>query len=51
MVLPAQYQQNPVPAEGGMIKVHWLKRYSHRPSDFTRIIQSWDTAYKPKTGQ
>ena len=43
-----QYQQNPVPAEGGMIKVHWLKRYTHRPTDFTRIVQSWDTAYKPK---
>ena len=43
-----QYQQNPVPCEGGMIKVHWLKRYRKLPSAFTRIIQSWDTAYKAK---
>ena len=43
-----QYQQNPVPCEGGMIKVHWLKRYREVPTAFTRIIQSWDTAYKAK---
>ena len=43
-----QYQQNPVPCEGGMIKVHWFKRYREVPSAFSRIIQSWDTAYKAK---
>jgi predicted phage terminase large subunit-like protein len=44
-----QYQQNPVPAEGGMIKHAWIKRYKTAPKNPTRIIQSWDTAYK--TGQ
>ena len=43
-----QYQQNPVPAEGGMIKAQWFQRYQRAPHNFTRIVQSWDTAYKPK---
>ena len=43
-----QYQQSPVPAEGGMIKRHWLKRYTVAPAKTIQIIQSWDTAYKPQ---
>ena len=42
-----QYQQDPVPLGGGMIKTHWFKRY--RPEEFPaegRRIQSWDTAAK-----
>ncbi len=42
-----QYQQTPVPAEGGMIKQAWLNRYLKAPDKFSQIIQSWDTAYKP----
>ncbi len=42
-----QYQQAPVPAEGGMIKKPWVNRYKTPPANPIRIIQSWDTAYKP----
>lgn len=41
----AQYQQRPVPLEGGIIKKHWFKiyRYDQLPQiDYT--VQSWDTA-------
>lgn len=42
----AQYQQQPVPATGNIIKADWLKTYSpsyhvERPG---QIVQSWDTA-------
>jgi predicted phage terminase large subunit-like protein len=44
----AQYQQQPVPPGGNMIKRPWLMRYDQLPqrtwSD--RVIQSWDTASK-----
>ncbi len=41
----AQYQQNPVPASGGMIKLAWFGQYENVPED-GQIIQSWDTAIK-----
>ena len=34
--------------EGGLIKGQWFKRYNIAPSEFLSVIQSWDTAYKPK---
>ena len=34
--------------EGGLIKGHWFQRYRTLPSEFLRVIQSWDTAYKPE---
>ncbi|OED40294.1 hypothetical protein ACH42_17195 [Endozoicomonas sp. (ex Bugula neritina AB1)] len=34
--------------EGGLIKGKWFKRYNTLPSEFLRVIQSWDTAYKPE---
>ena len=42
----AQYQQNPLPFAGNMVKRDWFKRYDHAPpvEEFERIIQSWDTA-------
>jgi predicted phage terminase large subunit-like protein len=44
----AQYQQNPAPPGGGMIKWSWFHFYRdlppRRPND--QIVQSWDTAYK-----
>ena len=42
----AQYQQNPLPPEGNMIKQAWFKRYKgDLPRDlFAQIVQSWDTA-------
>jgi predicted phage terminase large subunit-like protein len=45
----AQYQQNPAPLGGGMVKEAWFKRY--RPNDlpekWDRVLQSWDCANKP----
>jgi len=42
-----QYQQQPAPLGGGMVKIDWFKRYSERPEKFDYIVQSWDTANKP----
>jgi predicted phage terminase large subunit-like protein len=44
----AQYQQSPVPLEGGLIKHAWLKTYNAMPEGFQydSIVQSWDTAVK-----
>jgi predicted phage terminase large subunit-like protein len=43
-----QYQQQPAPRGGGMVKVDWLKRYAkgQLPNRFEMIFQSWDTANK-----
>jgi predicted phage terminase large subunit-like protein len=44
----AQYQQNPQPPEGHIVKREWLKFYTpdENPKDFGTILQSWDTAVK-----
>lgn len=44
----AQYQQDPVPAGGGMIEWQWFPRYHELPEQGPRsqIVQSWDTASK-----
>lgn len=44
----SQYQQNPIPVGGAMIKTEWLSFYtsSELPTSFTYILQSWDTANK-----
>jgi predicted phage terminase large subunit-like protein len=44
----AQYQQQPAPPGGAMIKRHWIKRYKELPTDADRVmtLQSWDTASK-----
>ena len=42
----SQYQQNPVPAGGVMVKTDWLQYYDVLPERFTMILQSWDTANK-----
>jgi len=46
LLFSAQYQQQPLPYEGNLIKRHWLKRYGKAPSrdQFDAIVQSWDTA-------
>ncbi|MDT7040792.1 phage terminase large subunit [Candidatus Nitronereus thalassa] len=44
----AQYQQQPVPEDGNLIKWKWFQRYDTPPA-FERgdkIVQSWDTASK-----
>jgi predicted phage terminase large subunit-like protein len=44
----AQYDQNPQPPSGIIVKTEWLKFYSpqEKPERFDRIVQSWDTANK-----
>jgi predicted phage terminase large subunit-like protein len=42
------YQQRPRPQEGGLIHRSWVRRYQAPPAEFSRIVQSWDTAYKDK---
>lgn len=47
----AQYQQNPVPADGNLIKAEWLVYWSQKPDEelYGQIVQSWDTANKAGT--
>ena len=43
----AQYQQNPQPPEGNVVKREWLNSHSdEKPPAFDTILQSWDTAVK-----
>src|SRR5439155_23779158 len=44
----AQYQQNPTPVGGAMVKTAWLQYYEpdQRPERFSQTVQSWDTANK-----
>lgn len=44
----AQYQQDPVPAVGNIIKADWLKSYGTLAAVPRGVVtQSWDTASKP----
>ncbi len=42
-----QYQQDPTPAEGNVVRPEWFARYSEPPErdEFLKVIQSWDTAW------
>jgi predicted phage terminase large subunit-like protein len=44
----SQYQQNPMPLGGAIVKTEWLKYYAPHdlPERFSCILQSWDTANK-----
>ena len=44
----SQYQQSPLPVEGGYIKRDWIQYYDQAelPERFTITVQSWDTASK-----
>jgi predicted phage terminase large subunit-like protein len=44
----SQYQQDPAPLGGAMVKTEWLRFYEpgEEPAAFSQIIQSWDTANK-----
>lgn len=46
----AQYQQQPLPEEGAMIRPWWFVRYKVAPLCPERIVQSWDTAIKSGEG-
>lgn len=41
-----QHQQRPSPAEGGILKRGWWKRYDIAPAQFDQVIQSWDCTFK-----
>jgi predicted phage terminase large subunit-like protein len=47
-VFSAQYQQDPVPEAGHIVKRDWLRTYDDIPpmTSDTQIFQSWDTAQK-----
>jgi len=47
----AQYQQEPIPVEGELIKVRWFSSYRDLPSrsDAT-VVQSWDVGMKGGVG-
>ena len=40
------YQQRPSAAEGTVFKRDWFRTYREQPASFTKIVQSWDTAFK-----
>lgn len=42
----AQYQQNPLPCDAGMVRREWFGRYTTPPMPWERVVQSWDTAVK-----
>jgi predicted phage terminase large subunit-like protein len=44
-----QYQQEPAPAGGALVKAEWFKTYTdaNLPESFEQVLQSWDTANKP----
>ena len=44
----AQYQQDPQPPSGIIVKREWLRYYdpNGRPDRFDQVLQSWDTANK-----
>jgi predicted phage terminase large subunit-like protein len=48
-VFAAQFQQNPTPADGNLIKKEWLKRYDQalRLPKFQNVILACDPAGKP----
>ena len=43
-----QYQQNPIPVGGAIVKLYWLQYYEigEKPEQFSAIVQSWDSANK-----
>ncbi|HSC14603.1 MAG TPA: phage terminase large subunit [Gammaproteobacteria bacterium] len=41
-----QGQQRPSPAEGGIIKRAWWRYYRERPTEFERLLISWDLIFK-----
>jgi hypothetical protein len=46
LLFSAQYQQQPVPVEGNLIRRSWFPAYDDLPAGpwETRIVQSWDVA-------
>lgn len=45
-----QFQQRPSPAEGGILKRSWWRRYDVAPEKFDQVLQSWDFTFKDSKG-
>jgi predicted phage terminase large subunit-like protein len=45
-VFQTLYQGNVSASQGTIFKRDWFQHYQQRPERFSRIIQSWDTAFK-----
>jgi predicted phage terminase large subunit-like protein len=45
-----QFQQRPSPAEAGILKRGWWKRFDAAPEKFDQMIQSWDFTFKDSKG-
>lgn len=41
-----QYQQNPAPLEGGLLKRNWVRYYKVLPERWDCMVQSWDCTFK-----
>jgi len=46
LAFAGQYQQQPVPLDGGIFKRAWWKRFSIVPATATFIVQSWDLGFR-----
>ncbi len=48
----AQYQQDPIPLEGNLVRQEWLRyhEYPHNWDGFEYIVQSWDCAVSTNDG-
>jgi hypothetical protein len=44
-----QWLQRPVSREGNYFKREWFRHYQVAPAHFSRLVQSWDTAFKQKS--
>lgn len=51
LAFAAQYQQEPMPAEGNVFRAAWLREYPAKDQTerWGEIVQSWDTAIKTGT--
>ena len=41
-----QFQQNPAPLEGGLIKRAWIRYYRELPERFEQMFSTWDCTFK-----
>ena len=44
------YQGNPKAALGSIFRREWFRKYHETPATFSKIVQSWDTAFKVGAG-
>lgn len=42
----SQYQQNPLPEQGEIVKRFWFRFWERLPERFTEIAQTWDLTFK-----